>query len=98
MDNRETEVLIYEDTDYEDNPIRVYDGGGSWQSATFLAPEKKYELVFEYMRKFNLAFDLNAQIRKVLVIGGAGFAYPKYLIAHCPGVTVDVVDCDPTAY
>ena len=34
-------------------------------------------------------------IRRVAMLGGGGFSYPKYLIAHHPEVSVDVVEIDP---
>ena len=34
-------------------------------------------------------------IRNVAMLGGGGFSYPKYLVAHHPGVSVDVVEIDP---
>lgn len=34
-------------------------------------------------------------IRKVAMLGGGGFSYPKYLVAHHPEVSVDVVEIDP---
>lgn len=92
------EITIYEDTDYEGNPIRVYDGGSSWQSATYVDEARKYELVFNYMRRFDLVFQLREDISRILLIGGAGFAYPKYVIAHHPDAFIDVVDSDPMAY
>ena len=98
MSEERPAVLIYEDTDYEDNPIRVYDGGSSWQSATFLEEGKRNELVFQYMKAFNLAFEQGREIKKLLVVGGAGYAYPKYVISHYPDVAVDVVDLDSMAY
>lgn len=34
-------------------------------------------------------------VRRVLMIGGAGFAYPKQLLCEHPGVQLDVVEIDP---
>lgn len=34
-------------------------------------------------------------LRRVLMIGGAGFAYPKQLLCEHPGVQLDVVEIDP---
>ena len=97
MDQKETDILIYEDTDYENNPIRVYDGGSSWQSATFVDENKKYDLVFQYMKTFDLALQSDCDARRILLMGGAGFAYPKHVLAHHPEVKIDVVDIDPMA-
>ena len=34
-------------------------------------------------------------IRSVAMLGGGGFSYPKYLVAHYPDISVDVVEIDP---
>ncbi len=91
-------TMIYEDTDYYDFPVRVYDSGNGWQSATFMDEDKKYDLVFAYLRAFNRAFDIDPDIRSILLLGGAGYSYPKYAISHYPDVTVTVVEIDPQAY
>ena len=94
----ESGTMIYEDTDYFDFPIRVYDSGNGWQSATFLEEDKKYDLVFNYLKAFNRAFDIKPDIKDILLLGGAGYAYPKYVISHYPEVSISVVEIDPEAF
>ena len=92
------ETLVYDAEDMDGTPIRVYSNGVAWQSATYLSDERKYDLVFPYMRKFNTAFETEKEIKKVLLIGGAGYSYPKYVISHYPEVSMDVVDTNPSAF
>lgn len=94
----DTGTMIYEDTDYYDFPIRVYDSGNGWQSATFIDYDKKYDLVFNYLKAFNRAFDINPDIKNILLLGGAGYAYPKYVISHYSDVNISVVEIDPEAF
>ena len=91
------DVLIYEGTDYNDVPIRIYDSGQAYQSASFLSEEDKYELVFEYMKQFNRAIELKPDASSILLLGGAGYAYPKYVLSHYPRIKIDVVEIDPMA-
>ncbi|MGI6032504.1 MAG: spermidine synthase [Coriobacteriales bacterium] len=75
-------------------PIRVLELGGTLQSATFL-DERCYDLVFDYFRCFNRVFELPFEVGSVLMLGGGGYAWPKYVISHYPEVHMDVVEIDP---
>lgn len=73
---------------------RVLGVGGVWQSATLLGP-RRMEPAFEYYRAFARAFDLVPDARRLLVVGGGGFAFPKLVAAEHPDVITDVVEIDP---
>ena len=75
--------------------VRYYRHNGAFSSGTFLSDEKKYELVFDYPKRYEEAFRF-LDIRRALMIGGAGYQYPKYYISHHKG-TMDVVEIDPMA-
>ena len=91
------DVLIYE-TEYVDgHRIRVYENEDGWHSATYLEPDLRTELIFEYMKKFNLMFALPLDIYDVLMIGGGGYSYPKYILSHYEDISMDVVEIDPNA-
>ncbi|MBQ4252431.1 MAG: fused MFS/spermidine synthase [Erysipelotrichaceae bacterium] len=92
------ELSIYETTDRNGEAIIVADSGSAFQSASYLDPDKRYDLVFEYPKKFNRAFSLNPDARKMLILGGGGYGYPKYVISHYPDVSVDVVEIDRQVY
>jgi spermidine synthase len=75
-------------------PIRVLEVDGTLQSATYL-DERCYDLVFDYFRCFNRIFELPLEARNILMLGGGGYAWPKYVISHYPKVHMDVVEIDP---
>lgn len=80
---------------YDDGRIaRVMNIRGTYQSATYL-DDACYELVFGYHRAYNALFEADFPVRRVLMLGGGGFSYPKNLIANHPEVAVDVVEIDP---
>jgi spermidine synthase len=51
--------------------------------------------VFEYTDYFHLGFLLNANITRVLFIGGGGFTGPKAFLKDYSKVSVDVAEIDP---
>lgn len=76
-------------------PVRVLEVSGTWQSATYL-DEGWAELVFPYHRLFADAIgELGIASPRALMLGGGGYAFPKYLVAHNEAATVDVVEVDP---
>ena len=84
-----------EETTSRGEPVRLYRHNGAFSSGTFLREEKKYEIVFDYPKKFNEAFRF-LEVKRALMIGGAAYQYPKYFISHCDGA-MDVVEIDPMA-
>ena len=74
-------------------PVRVLRTGGVYQSATYL-DARRMEPVFAYYRAFGRLFDLRPDARRVLAVGGGGFAFPKLVAAEHPGVRTDVVEID----
>ena len=87
-------ALVYTARRGFDRPARVLRTGGVYQSATYL-DERRMEPVFEYYRAFGRLFEVVPGARRVLAIGGGGFAFPKLVAAEHPGVSVDVVEIDP---
>lgn len=83
-------------------PVRLLEVDGTVQSGTYvddgpeLSDDARYaELVFEYLKKYDLMFQHNPHIERVCVLGCGGYDYPEHLIAHHPQVTVDAVEIDP---
>ena len=88
---------IYEVVYDDDKLVRVMNVRGTYQSATYLDDEC-YELVFGYHRAYNALFQAEGagfHVKRVAMLGGGGFSYPKYLVAHYPELSVDVVEIDP---
>lgn len=64
------------------------------ESATYIDEDKCYELVYEYTKYYDLMFKANHEIKDVVMIGGAGYSYPKYYISHYIDKKMDVVEID----
>jgi spermidine synthase len=62
------------------------------QSAVFLDSD---ELVFDYNRHFHLAKYYKPDLRRSLMIGGAGYSFPRDYLKQYPDATIDVVEIDP---
>lgn len=85
------------------NQVRVLQQGGVYQSATYL-DERRFEPVFAYYRAFDHMFDAEVPKRaetgtgidRVLMMGGGGYAYPKYALSTYPTLNMDVVEIDPS--
>ena len=87
-------ALVYTTRDDAGERVRVLRAGGVFQSATYLG-ERRMEPAFAYYRAFGRVFDWRPATRRVLVVGGGGFAFPKLVAAHHPGVHTDVAEIDP---
>ena len=92
----EAEVFTLE-TD-EGVAVRVLYVAGGFQSATYFG-EKRFEPVFEYYRAIDQVFDAGRPVRRMLMIGGGAFSYPKHLLMsedpRLKAASIDVVEIDP---
>ena len=86
---------VYQVEDDEGEAVRLLEVGGIVQSGTYV-DERYTELVFEYLKRYDLMFQTNRVIRRVAVLGCGGYDYPEHLIAHHADVQVDAVEIDPT--
>ena len=86
---------VYQVEDDRGTPVRFLEVGGIVQSGTYL-DERYTELVFEYLKRYDLMFESEKPISRVCVLGCGGYDYPEHLIAHHPDVTVDAVEIDPS--
>ena len=93
-----SDITIYQDDEYTDESIMVYDSGTVLQSASYIEEGRRNELIFEYMKQFNRALELKPGTKEMLLFGGARYAYPKYIISHYPDISIDVVEIDPQAF
>ena len=90
-------LLVYQVRDEEGAWVRVMRQGGVYQSATYV-DERRFSLVFEYYRAFDHVFDtesLSNPMRRMLMLGGGGFAYPKHVVSSFPDASIDVCEADP---
>lgn len=86
-------VLIKNMT-YRDEAIRLMNVGIGFESATYLDENRKYELVFDYLKFYDLMFNSENEIKNCMMIGGAGYGYPKYYISSYEDKSLDVVEID----
>ncbi len=61
-------------------------------SASFL---DNNDLVYEYLKYYNLAQHFNPGFQKTLLFGGAAYSWPKYFLEKYSKATIDVVEIDP---
>ncbi len=74
--------------------MRVMTTGPGWfQSAMYL--DDPVELVLPYTRFFRLIEHFAPHFARVLMIGGGGYSFPKYLQASHEPLWLDVVEIDP---
>lgn len=74
--------------------VRVLNIDSGYESATYVDEDKCNELIFEYTKLYDLMFKANIDIKNTLLIGGAGYSYPKYYISHYEDKNMDVVEID----
>lgn len=92
-DTQYGKVTIYNTND-DRGKIRHLNIDKGHESATFIENDKIYDLVYEYTKYYDLMFKSSNQIKEVLMIGGAGYSYPKYYISHFKDKNMDVVEID----
>jgi len=63
------------------------------QSAMYL--DDKNELAVAYTHFYRLAEYFKPEMKRMLVLGGGGFSFPKYALEHYPELQIDVVELDP---
>lgn len=95
--------LIIKDTAY--NAVRIYTTqdprskkeiqilkiNNEFSSAQFIASE---DLVFDYTKFYHLAEHFNPGFKAALMLGGAGYSYPKTFLKKFPEKNLDVVEID----
>ena len=63
------------------------------QSAMYI--DNPVELVLPYTRFYRLLEYYQPNARRLLMLGGGGYSFPKYALAHYPDIHIDVVELDP---
>ena len=62
------------------------------QSAIYLDSD---DLVFDYNKYYHLIRHLKPDFQRTLMIGGAGYTFPRDYLRTYPNATIDVVEIDP---
>jgi predicted membrane-bound spermidine synthase len=88
-------VLVYTGKEEGSNRLtrEMVTGPQGRQSAMYL--DNPTELVLPYTRFYRLVEYYRPQARRMLVLGGGGFSFPKYALDHYPDLQIDVVELDP---
>jgi spermidine synthase len=88
-------LLVYQGLDPRTGrPVRALSTGPlRVQSSMFL--DDPESLALSYTRFFDLGFSLVPQARRVLVLGGGGYSFPRYVLAKHLQAAVTVVELDP---
>ncbi|MDQ7833209.1 MAG: fused MFS/spermidine synthase [Desulfovibrionaceae bacterium] len=94
-DTRYNRILVFESRDTATNePTRVMlTHPRHVQSAMFL--ERPTDLALAYTRFFMLAGHFAPGARRMLLLGGGAYSFPRHLLATNPEATIDVVELDP---
>jgi spermidine synthase len=93
VDTAYNRVWIYNRIDYRTNKmVKMMGINNENNSSMFLDSD---ELVNEYTKYYHLAKHFNPNFEKTLMLGGAGYSYPKDFLHKYPEATIDVVEIDP---
>lgn len=94
IDSTYNRIWIYDHNDEKTGKeIRTFLINNGNSSAMFLNNDD--ELVFEYTKYYHLAKHFNPDFKTTLMIGGAGYSYPKDFLLKYPEATIDVAEIDP---
>ena len=88
-------VLVYTSREADTDRLtrEMVTGPQGRQSAMYL--DDPIALALPYTRFYRLAEHFRPGMRRMLVLGGGGYSFPKFALANYPGVEVDVVELDP---
>lgn len=94
-DTEYSRILVFNRYDKNNDLIRSFTMDSGHESAAYVDENRWTELVFEYTKMYDLMFNSSKEIKDTLLIGGAGYSYPKHYISKFPDKTMDVVEIDP---
>ena len=88
-------TYVVRDTTMQGERVRLLLVDGIQESATHLDPARKYEPLFRYLTFFHRIVESHPDPQTVLLLGGAGFAYPKLFFSSGQKGSLTVVELDP---
>lgn len=93
VDTSYNRIWIYNHIDPETNKlVKIMAVNNENYSSMFLDGD---ELVNEYTKYYHLAEHFNPNFKKTLMLGGAGYSYPKDFLLKYPEAKIDVIEIDP---
>ena len=78
--------------DYHGEKARFLYVDGGVESAVYLNPDRRNELILSYMKKIAEVIAVLPEPKQVLVIGGAGFSLPRFLLDKYAKIRLTVVE------
>lgn len=95
VDSQYNRIIVQNDF-IDNDKVRKMLMASGYESATYLEPGKRNELIFDYLKKLDETVYQNENIKSntSLMIGGAAYQYPKYLLSHYASKKMDVVEID----
>ena len=78
--------------------LRLLTVDGVRESAAYMEDLRHFDLVFKYTQDLVTPLQHKDDIKEVLLLGGAGFSIPKYIIHYFHDVHLDVVEINPRMY
>lgn len=86
-------IFVFEAVEKETGrSVRVMRINKENNSAVYLEND---DLVFLHTKLYLLVNYFKKDIKNTLMIGGGGYTFPQYYLAHYPNTTMDVVEIDP---
>lgn len=93
VDTAYNRIWIYDRIDQRtDQLVKLMGINNENHSSMFLNSD---ELVNEYTKYYHLAAHFNPDFKRTLMLGGAGYSYPKSFLLKYPEAKIDVVEIDP---
>jgi spermidine synthase len=95
LDTRYSRIFIYPSTkEQSGKATRVMaTHPKAVQSAMFL--DDPIALAVDYTQFYQLAEHFKPDMKSLLMLGGGGYSFPKFALAHYPDVRMEVVEIDP---
>jgi predicted membrane-bound spermidine synthase len=93
-DTKYSRVIIYNTTDQNSGrPVKILKVNDEKSSAMFT--DRDDDPVFKVLRYYKLIEYFVPDFKKTLMIGGSGYAFPKFYLKKYPDAQIDVVEIDP---
>jgi len=95
IDTQYNRVLVYQSVEEGTGRMTqvMVTGPKAQQSAMYL--DDPVDVALPYTKFYNLASHFKPDMKRVLMLGGGGYSFPKYMLKHYPDVHLDVVEIDP---
>ncbi len=94
FDTEYSRILVY-NTMAQDEKVRIFNTDSGYETIAYVDANKKHVPYSQYIKKYDLIFNSKNEIKNIMMIGGAGYSYPRYLINTYKDKTIDVVEIDP---